>query len=139
MRVLDEEEYSWFDPRDPNQYFIMHTTKAIRKGEEIFYRYGRRSNSYLISQYSFCLQDNKYDSVQFRLHLDKGINTAPQELLYLEYLSRKERKEIRRKGVPDVLKGVSGEYRVKRRMDERVMNALRSLHFKSKGQHLKVT
>ncbi len=77
--------------------------------------------------------------MQFRLDLKKSLECPPSELLFLDYLSRKERKEMRRKGLPVHLQGVSGEFRVKSRMDERLMNALRSLHFKSKGQQLSVS
>jgi len=43
-----------------------------QKDDQIFHCYGRRSNRYLLSNYGFCLNTNKYDTLRFKIQLDFG-------------------------------------------------------------------
>ncbi len=51
-------------------YFIMATRKPIKKNEEVYNFYGRRSNKFLLTGYNFVLEENKYDSFTFRINID---------------------------------------------------------------------
>lgn len=48
----------------------MATRKPIKKNEQVYNFYGRRSNKFLLSGYNFVLEDNKYDSFAFRINID---------------------------------------------------------------------
>jgi hypothetical protein len=51
---------------EDDSYFIVAAHKKIRKDEQIFNSYGRRSNKFLLLYYGFTHINNKYDSVSFR-------------------------------------------------------------------------
>lgn len=51
-------------------YFIMASRKPIKKNEEVYNFYGRRSNKFLLTGYNFVLEENKYDSFAFRINID---------------------------------------------------------------------
>ncbi len=40
---------------------------SVKKGEQVFYCYGRRTSGYLLLNYGFCFPDNKYNSVKFKV------------------------------------------------------------------------
>ncbi len=48
----------------------MATRKPIKKGQQIFNFYGRRSNKFLLIGYNFALSENKYDSFAFKINVD---------------------------------------------------------------------
>ena len=50
-------------------YFVLtnRSGRTIKKGEEVFYFYGEMSNTFLLLNYSFAYQGNKYDSVEVSL------------------------------------------------------------------------
>ena len=43
--------------------------KIFKKGEQVLYCYGKRSNGFLLLNYGFAILDNKYDSVAFPIRL----------------------------------------------------------------------
>lgn len=51
---------------DADSFFIVTTNTFIKKGEQIFNSYGRRSNRFLLVWYGFTHFNNKYDSIIFR-------------------------------------------------------------------------
>ena len=57
---------------DPSNYFAMMTRENdyYEKDTQVFCCYGRRSNTYLMSVYGFCLQNNKYNSLRFSVWMD---------------------------------------------------------------------
>ena len=67
-----EENYSWYKDTDTDNYFCLctRTKNIIEKDQQVYVCYGRRSNRYLLSAYGFCLQQNKYNSLAFRVWLD---------------------------------------------------------------------
>lgn len=48
----------------------MASRKPIKKDEQIYNFYGRRSNRFLLIGYNFVLDNNKYDSFAFRINID---------------------------------------------------------------------
>jgi len=66
------ENYSWFNIKDPDTYFCLATKhkNIIEAGHQVFHCYGRRTNRYLLQGYGFCLENNKYNSLSFRVWLD---------------------------------------------------------------------
>lgn len=70
-----------------NTYFIISSDKYIKKGEEIFNSYGRRSNKFLLIWYGFTHFNNKYDSVQFRL-VDEEVEKRSGKMLIVRELTK---------------------------------------------------
>lgn len=66
------ENYGWYNYADKNTYFTLCTKhkNIIDKDQQIFHCYGRRTNRFLLSNYGFCLEQNKYNSLTFRVWLD---------------------------------------------------------------------
>ena len=76
-----DEDFQWVESNESSTYisFINTTRKPIKKGDQIFYNYGRRSNQFLLIDYGFCFEDNLCDSYEFCLNLkiDKQQTTYP--------------------------------------------------------------
>jgi hypothetical protein len=51
----------------------------IESDQQIFHCYGRRTNRYLLGNYGFCLEYNKYNSLAFRVWLDFNDPNAPKK------------------------------------------------------------
>lgn len=51
-RLREVYSYRWWTDDDRETYFVMvnKSGKAIKKGEQIYYNYGRRNNSYLLQK-----------------------------------------------------------------------------------------
>lgn len=64
---IQEMDWQWYDPKDKSTFFTIHTVKAVEKDEEVCTFYGRRSNRYLMINYGFALEGNRYESVSFRM------------------------------------------------------------------------
>ena len=45
----------------------------MKKGEQAWYCYGRRTNGFLLMSYGFCPKGNLYDAVKFQLRLDVDV------------------------------------------------------------------
>lgn len=55
-----------------------HPEKPFRKGEEIFLDYGARANSYLLTEYGFCIKSNQFDYVRIKFkHPSLSANVKP--------------------------------------------------------------
>ena len=65
----DEENFAWYNHEDNQTYFVLCTKhKNIYKaGQQVFHCYGRRTNRFLLLNYGFCLNNNKYNSLSFRV------------------------------------------------------------------------
>lgn len=65
--------FIWYKgPADPDNYFTMSTRSndSFEKDQQILCCYGRRSNTYLMAVYGFCLKNNKYNSLRFKVWVD---------------------------------------------------------------------
>jgi hypothetical protein len=62
----DEDNYDWYTTEDPDIFFSL-TSSALtfEAGDQIFIKYGSRSNRYLLLWYGFCLDENKYNVFHF--------------------------------------------------------------------------
>ena len=47
--------------------------EPIKKGDQIFLCYGRRTNKDLIMGYGFCTENNLYDSLKFDVKFDTDL------------------------------------------------------------------
>lgn len=49
-RLREIYQYRWWSDADSDSYFVMinRSLKSFRKGEQIFYNYGKRNNNYLL-------------------------------------------------------------------------------------------
>jgi hypothetical protein len=50
--------------------FVNEMRKPMPKGTQAWNCYGNRTNIFLLVNYGFCFQDNRYDSVKFYVRLD---------------------------------------------------------------------
>lgn len=83
-----------FCQEDEGNVLIATTTRDIKKGEQLFTSYGRRSNQFLLNWYGFCLKSNKYDSVPVRLKTEYDSTTLflelAEEVVYTDPLDPSE-------------------------------------------------
>ena len=70
-----------YEPKDKTSYFIIYSTRAISEGESLKIKFGNRSNKYLLLNYGFAIENNKYDSFTFRLISNEEI----EKMVYLGY------------------------------------------------------
>ena len=87
----DEENFAWYKPNDKETYFVLCTKhkNVYNVGQQVFHCYGRRTNRFLLLNYGFCLNNNKYNSLSFRV----WVNFNWQE-------ERKKVEEQKAQGVP---------------------------------------
>lgn len=84
--TFDEtEDYSWWRGIDDDRgvYFAMGTkfSSYYKKGDQLFNCYGRRTNRFLLVNYGFCLRNNKYNSLGFKVFVnyqDEGAKEGAQ-------------------------------------------------------------
>ena len=55
---------------------INDSRRTIKKGEQVFYHYGPRSNTFLLYHYGFAISDNPFDSVGIEMRLDLDFNKS---------------------------------------------------------------
>ena len=75
-------------------YFSM-TTKSksyFGKGKQVFNCYGRRTNRFLLLNYGFTLQNNKYNSVAFKVQIDLNPKNPPARITDVLYSPKQELK-----------------------------------------------
>jgi hypothetical protein len=73
--------FIWYrGDQDPDNYFTMMTrhNDFIEKDCQVLCCYGRRSNTYLMPAYGFCLQNNKYNSLRFKVWVDFSNETKTE-------------------------------------------------------------
>ena len=83
----------WWDPQMKNVYFAMssrHRT-CYRKGDQLFNSYGLRNNRFLIQNYGFCLRDNKYNYIGFKVFVNNQ-NDVLQTQRHVKILKLKKDK-----------------------------------------------
>ena len=63
-------------------YFVITNKdeKPIKKGDQIYFTYGRRNNSHLLLHYSFAYEDNMYEFVEMALRM-KPITKWPRDTI----------------------------------------------------------
>ena len=68
----DEENFSWYTDGDRDTYFVLCTKykNVYKAGQQVFHCYGRRTNRFLLLNYGFCLNNNKYNSLSFRVWIN---------------------------------------------------------------------
>ena len=68
----DEENFAWYDHKDNETYFVLCTKykNIYQPGQQVFHCYGRRTNRFLLLNYGFCLNNNKYNSLSFRVWIN---------------------------------------------------------------------
>lgn len=64
-------------------YFTLINNQRVtmKKGEQAWYCYGRRTNAFLLISYGFCPKNNLYDSCKFQLRLDIDVTNGDLENL----------------------------------------------------------
>ena len=89
-----DDEFEWFEETDPkfvdDSFFVYvnKTRQTIEPGDQVYYCYGNRSNKFLLLNYGFCFQNNKYDSYEIPMRLDLPFEEiVPSELVDLKFLS----------------------------------------------------
>ena len=68
-----DEDFAWYDQKlDKSTNFVLvnNNRATFEKGDQVYYCYGNRSNRYLLVNYGFCFQDNRYESYEVNLKLD---------------------------------------------------------------------
>ena len=70
----ESEDYSWWRgiEDDRGVCFAMGTkfSSHYKKGDQLFNCYGRRTNRFLLVNYGFCLRNNKYNSLGFKVFVN---------------------------------------------------------------------
>ena len=97
----DEEDFAWYDINDADTYFVLSTGNKLiyQQNDQVFHHYGRRTNQYLIANYGFCLQVNKYNGLKFKVNLDFGFKQtkdtkqADEDLKVSKFIHLKEHKQ----------------------------------------------
>jgi hypothetical protein len=82
-----KKDFSWLaDVSDKDTYFTLvnQSGRTIKKGEQLFYRYGCKSNASLLMHYSFSYPGNKYDFQEMLLHLKPTVDLDPANLVCLD-------------------------------------------------------
>jgi hypothetical protein len=52
---------------------------SYRKGDQLFNCYGLRTNRFLLLNYGFCLRNNKYNSLGFKVFVNLKTTTKPED------------------------------------------------------------
>ena len=65
----DEENFVWLNSCDPSAYLVLASKNKnlYEKDQQIFHCYGRRTNRFLLVNYGFVIDKNKYNSLSFRV------------------------------------------------------------------------
>lgn len=82
----EEEEQSWvMHAKESETYFtiINSSGRTVQPGEQLFYRYGKKSNAGLLLNYSFAFEGNKYDFCEILLKLEPD-SLKPEGLVCLD-------------------------------------------------------
>lgn len=76
----EEENFAWYDINDRDTYFVLATMNRLvyQKDDQVFHNYGRRTNQYFVGNYGFCLKENKYNALKFKVNIDFGFKTSKE-------------------------------------------------------------
>jgi hypothetical protein len=69
----NEDFRAWLDyDNDGPVYYAMGTKykTSYKKGDQLFNCYGLRTNRFLLLNYGFCLRNNKYNSLGFKVFVN---------------------------------------------------------------------
>ena len=71
---------------DKESYFTLtnRSGRTIKQGEEVFYFYGRMSNAFLLLNYSFAFQGNKFDSYEVSL-VKEPVSRNVEDIICFDY------------------------------------------------------
>ena len=73
---------------------VLCTTRAVNKGEQLLFSYGKRSNSNLLMEYGFAIEGNPYDYAELAFK-DKDFYYLKSERLNTDVLEKlRENQEI---------------------------------------------
>ena len=64
---------TWYHPKmddDCHFVFVNNNRQSFKKGDQVYYCYGNRNNTYLLLNYGFCFPNNKYEDYYLRMRLD---------------------------------------------------------------------
>jgi hypothetical protein len=78
------EDFTWINYDDDKDIHYLMGTKyktSYRKGDQLFNCYGLRTNRFLLLNYGFCIRNNKYNSLGFKVFVNvkKKEGGAPEE------------------------------------------------------------
>lgn len=94
LYLLNEDEFDWYNCTDEELFFVFASNKLIKKGEQVFNFYGRRTNRYLLCWYGFAYEGNEYNSLSFRLFMHKKSDEIDDsnvgDFIYADYISYDE-------------------------------------------------
>eukprot|EP00347_Sterkiella_histriomuscorum_P010279 403376910 len=81
---VDEDFSKWWSYFDDKVYYAMGAKfkTFYRKGDQLFNCYGLRNNRFLMINYGFCLRNNKYNSLGFKVFVNykKNNNIAQSQV-----------------------------------------------------------
>jgi len=67
------EDFTWINYDDDKDIHYLMGTKyktSYRKGDQLFNCYGLRTNRFLLLNYGFCIRNNKYNSLGFKVFVN---------------------------------------------------------------------
>lgn len=73
----------------------------FEKDSQVLCCYGRRSNTYLMAVYGFCLQNNKYNSLRFKVWVDFTKDEKERMEAFERKRAEKQKRREERKGSSD--------------------------------------
>ncbi len=125
LREMDEFQFEWMDHSSPDNYYMMYSQHRVRKGEEIYVNYGKKSNQLLLGQSNFSLSQNKYDSLRLRL-TDISLKdiSCIDQLISTEYIDQSDFKKDYSEKMQS-FKRLSRQVKVKRVFHQPLLGLLR--------------
>ena len=88
------EEFDWMEDLQEHElnsetYFcyINESRETMKAGSQAFFNYGCFSNKTLITQYGFCIENNKFESYKFDVRLD--LNFSKEKPIEVEDMIRR--------------------------------------------------
>jgi hypothetical protein len=96
---VNEDFKAWWNYFDEDVYYSMGAKykSFYRKGDQLFNCYGLRTNRFLLINYGFCLRNNKYNSLGFKVFVNYPKKDGGNDKLDEETDQSKYQKVIRLK------------------------------------------
>ena len=70
----------------------------MKKGDQVFTTYGKRTNQFLMKNYGFCISQNRYDSYEINLRMDYDIE-KDKDICFQDMLSKSPNSEDERQRI----------------------------------------